>query len=192
MRNAMPVRTFIAVDLAESTLDALAEMPGKLSDPRANIRWVGRDNLHVTLQFLGDVADDLIASVCDRAAAAAAEVEPFDFEVRGVLCIPQAGQLRMVWASIHDTTGRMAALHDAAERELSSLGFEPEKRRFRPHLTLARIKHIRDPRGFRQAVEPYRDAAFGAQKAEELVVYSSQLKPEGPVYTPLARAPLGG
>lgn len=188
----MPVRTFIAVDLAESTLDALAEMPGKLSDPRANIRWVGRDNLHVTLQFLGDVADDLIASVCDRAAAAAAEVEPFDFEVRGVICIPPAGQLRMVWASIHDTTGRMAALHDAAERELSSLGFEPEKRRFRPHLTLARIKHIRDPRGFRQAVEPYRDAAFGAQKAEELVVYSSQLKPEGPVYTPLARAPLGG
>jgi 2'-5' RNA ligase len=188
----MAIRTFIALDLDEAILDALGEVRAKLDDPSAKIRWTGRSNIHVTMQFLGDVEEGMTSEVCERAGRTARQVQPFDFEIRGVVCVPSAGQIRMVWANVLDPTGEMLKLHDALASELKALGFEPEKRRFKPHLTLARIKYISDVQGFRDAAAVYKDAHFGTQQGAELVTYSSQLRPEGPVYHALHRAPLGG
>lgn len=187
------MRAFLAVDLDDSILDALGEVRGQLDDPAAKIKWVARDNQHVTMQFLGDVADDAIGEICKVAGQAAGRIEPFDFEVKGVTCVPPSPrQLRMIWAMIADGSGGLARLHDELSSKLTSLGFEPEKRAFKPHLTLARIKHIGDDNMMRQAAEAYASAEFGLQRATELVAYSSKLAPDGPIYTALAHMPLGG
>ena len=188
----MPIRTFIALDLDEAILNSLDEVCSKLDDPGAKIRWVATSNIHVTMQFLGDVEEGMTTEVCERAGRAARQIQPFDFEVRGIVCVPPGGQVRMVWANVLDPTGQMAELHDVLAAELMEMGFEPEKRRFKPHLTLARVKYIPDGRGFRDAAGPYHDACFGTQHVAELVTYSSQLTTEGPVYHALYRAPLGG
>jgi 2'-5' RNA ligase len=67
-----------------------------------------------------------------------------------------------------------------------------ESRPFKPHITLARIKFARDPDAIRESAAVYSEKHFGSQRAAELVVYSSTLTPNGPIYTPLARAPIGG
>ena len=187
----MAARTFLAVDLDEVILDALVESRERLDDPQAKIRWVARQNLHVTVRFLGDVADDVLPEVCRRAGAAASKIDPFEFQVKSISCVPPSGQLRMVWANIVDLNGKFAALHEAVTAELAGMGLHEENRPFRPHLTLARVKGIRDASAFRQTASAYADAEFGSQKAESLVVYSSQLTPTGPVYREMSRAELG-
>jgi len=188
----MGMRTFLSLDIDEATRGRLSGVAGNIPIGDARIRWVEPDNLHVTLKFLGDVADELVADVCAAASWAAETVEPFDFSVRGVICIPPAGRLRMLWAGVVEPTGRLARLHEQLDAALSEMGFGAEDRPFKPHITLARVKFARNSQDIRAAAESYGDRDFGTNRAGQLVVYSSKLTPEGPVYTPLARAKLGG
>jgi 2'-5' RNA ligase len=187
----MPTRTFLALDLDESIRNGLTEAQHALTDCGAKFRPVAEANLHVTLQFLGDVADNQLREVLDTAAAVAGEIAPFDFNVRGLLAVPPTGLLRMVWAMAVDPSGRMSQLQEHLAEAMGALGFRQEERSFKPHITLARIKFAADGARFRQAVQQMAQRDFGLQHAAELVVYSSDLRPGSPVYTPLAHCPLG-
>lgn len=199
----MSQRTFLALDLHPSVLDRLGRAREAMHDPDAAVRWVDRDNLHLTLLFLGDVPDERLAGVCDSAAGAAAAIEPFEFHLRGIQCVPPKGPLRMVWAGVEEPTGRLMELQAGLAAALAGLGLRQEDRAFRPHITLARVKNGGRPRhgdsannsaaseGLRQLALAQQDADFGPTFAEEVVIYGSVLTPEGPLYTPTARAPLG-
>ncbi len=188
----MAIRTFLAVELADETRRALAELARRADVPSVKTRWSDPENLHVTVKFLGDVPEVDVLDVCDAAAEAAGQVEPFEFAVRGAVCVPPAGRkLRMVWANVVDG-GAMTDLAEAVEAEMGELGFPPERRKFKAHITVARIRFARDPEPLRQAVARFAEADFGSQRAEQLVVFQSDLTKAGPVYTPMARCPLGG
>lgn len=191
----MSTRTFVALEIDEaardSLMDAMARMVAQAGD--ADARWVGRENLHITLKFLGPVPDEDLAKVCDAVAAAAAECEPFEFELPGLVCVPPHGkQVRMVWARVGDPGGGVAALASRLEAALGPMGFEPEDREFDPHVTLCRVKNPRGSGVLRAVVEPLAARDFGGQDAEEVVTFASKLTPRGSIYTPLARAKLGG
>jgi 2'-5' RNA ligase len=189
----MATRTFLALDIDECIRDRLVEARRRIDEPGSKIGWVAPRNLHLTLRFLGHVPDESIADVCARAAHAAANVEPFEFHVRGVITVPPRGnQLKMFWIGVQDPTGRLKELHGELEAALAELGLHQEDRAFNPHITLARIRYAKDPQALREAAGAYAAEDFGTQHAGELIVYGSDLRPDGPVYTPLARAPLGG
>ena len=182
----MSARTFIALDLDDVIRSRLADAGRKLLAGAATIRRVDRANLHVTLQFLGDVSDEKLAEVCAAVAEVAERTTPFEFDVRGLLCIPPGGRARMIWGGVQDPAGGAVDLHDTLSAALEALGFAPEQRTFHPHVTVARIKHAPDPRGLRSAVAPWADRGFGMQHANRVTVYTSELTPAGPVYTPVA------
>ena len=189
----MSIRTFLALDLDDTLLDGLEEVRTRLDDSQSKIRWVARQNIHLTMRFLGDVAEDVIPLVCERTAAVAEQIAPFDFELRGITCVPpRGGQVRMVWAGVADPVGQLAALHEALAEGLTDLDVKQETRGFKPHLTIARVKSVRDPGTFREMAAIYSETDFGIQHATELVAYSSQLAPQGPIYSAIARATLGG
>lgn len=188
----MPVRAFLALDIPAAVRDALAEVQRQLDAPDARIRWVAPENLHVTLKFLGDVADEQVAEVLAAAEQVAGHLGPIPFDLRGIRLVPPRGRVRMVWAEIDDKTGGISALHEQIEPALGALGFEPDAREFKPHITLGRIKFVRDHDALRRSAEPYTDENFGPALASDLVTYSSRLTPSGPIYTPLAKAALTG
>ena len=187
----MPIRTFLALDLDDSILDGFEEVRSRVDDQQAKIRWVARENLHLTLHFLGDVADEQIPEVSQLCTESAAQVAPFDFEVRDIICVPPRGQLRMIWVGIVDPSGQMSDLHGRLTDGLRARDFRVETRPFKPHITLARIKYAPNPDSIREAASIYRERDFGTQHVSELVTYSSKLTPTGPVYTALTRATLG-
>jgi 2'-5' RNA ligase len=187
----MPTRTFLALDLDEGVRRKLAALQRELDAAGAVVRWTQSDQIHVTMKFLGDVADEDLAQVCAIAQEAAAEVEAFDFAVAGVVSSPPDGHMRMVWVNIQDPTGLMAELNRRLEEAYSAMGFKAENRRFHPHLTLGRVKSGRAVAELRQAILNVQDAGFCLQPADELIVYGSDLRPDGPIYTPLATLPLG-
>ncbi len=186
------MRAFIALEIDDAIRDAVARAQRAIGDADAKVRWVAPANLHVTLHFLGEVADEDIADVCDVVAAAAGEVQPFEFAVRGVAAVPPRGRsLRMLWAGVDDPTGRLVRLQAHLGLALEGLGFRQERRAFRPHITVARVRFARDADAFRRAAAPSAEEHFGTRLAEEVVAFSSELTRTGPIYAPLARAPLG-
>ena len=188
----MPQRTFLALDIDEVTLGRLTAAADGLDLANVKARRVRPENLHVTLNFLGDVDDARIDEICRAAGEAAAQTEPFEFTIGGLLCVPPHGPLRMIWAGVDDPGGRMAELQDRLAAALETLGFARERRPFKPHLTVARIKFSRDASAVRASAAESAETEFGVVQAKELTVYASRLTPAGPVYSPLSRAALGG
>jgi len=95
--------------------------------------------------------------------------------------------VQIIWADVHDPTGRMAAMFQAVEAALEPLGFPPERRDFHPHATLGRVKFARSVADLRAAARRHDRTDFGTQRAEAITVYSSQLTPQGSIYTAIAR-----
>lgn len=187
----MGIRTFLALDMDDAILDGLEEVRSKVDDPRSRIRWVARENLHLTLRFLGDVPGDVVGKVCEIATDVAGQIDPFEFDVRGIACVPPRGGIRMFWVNVVDTGGTLMELHEILATRLSGMGLKEENRSFKPHITLARARFVHDPEGLRETARIYTDRDFGTQHTDELVTYSSQLTPAGPIYVPLSRAPMG-
>jgi len=188
----MATRTFLALPTDEAIVQRLVDAQGALSAAGAKVRWVARANLHMTVKFLGDVGDDQLADVCDLARRTAGQVEPFDYAIRRLSAVPPTGALRMVWAGVDDPAGRLEWLNAMIEDAYAGMGFKMENRRFRPHLTLGRVKGARNVGRLRDAVGRFAAADFGTQSATELIVFASELTRDGPIYSALATAPLGG
>lgn len=184
-------RTFLALDIDEDARRRLAELPRRVGEHDAKVRWVEPENLHITLNFLGDISGETLANVCEAASQCAAEVEPFEFHLQGLLPVPPQGRkLRMFWAGVQEPTGRLVKLQDKLADAMGDLGLRREDRAYRPHITVARVKFARNPDRLRSAVEPLGGEDFGTVLCESVTVYTSELGPDGPTYTAVARSEL--
>jgi 2'-5' RNA ligase len=180
------MRSFIAVDL--TPLPALGPVLRELSRVKG-LKAVDGSLLHVTLKFLGDTREDLVASIGEVMRSAVSGISPFEVEVVGSGVFPPKGGARVVWAGLEGAEP-MGVLARRLEEGLEPLGFPPEGRSFRPHLTLARVKDPAAGGAARQVAESFSSSRFGTRKVEEIVLKKSVLRPQGPEYSDLLRVPL--
>lgn len=190
-------RTFIAVEAADEAHVAALAAIDRLRTAAEGVRWVAPDNLHWTLQFLGDLDDREMAEVCLRTVRVAARHEAFELEARGVGAFPSIQRPRTLWLGAGAGSERFCALQTDVEASLRELGFRGEGRGFIPHITLGRIASRAVPgpgrRGVPQLVErlaKLADFDGGLMSVDEVIVFASELGRDGPVYSVLARAPL--
>lgn len=97
----------------------------------------------------------------------------------------------MVWAGIDDPAGCCVAFASSLERAVEPLGIPRESRPFSPHLTIGRVKSAKGGDRLLKSLEARLDVEFGVQTVREIVLFKSDLRPEGPIYTALGRYPLG-
>jgi 2'-5' RNA ligase len=178
----MSIRAFVALELAEDLREALAALIERLHDGVLGARWVDPAGIHLTLRFLGWTEAAVLERLAPRLRLAAAECPEAEVRVGGLGQFPERGAPRVLWAGL-ELPEAVGALQRACERIAVEEGFAPEERAFRPHLTLARFRD-RVPR---PRLPPFE---FGATALQRLVLYRSELKPGGAVYTPLAVFPL--
>jgi 2'-5' RNA ligase len=191
MRDSL--RTFVAVDLPGEIKLLASQLIDRLRPTAANVKWVSPDQMHWTLKFLGEVDLVDVHGICARVVAAVAPIEPFDVEVWGVGAFPDLANPRTVWLGARDGTEAFVALHTAVESSLATLGFRAEQRRFRPHITLGRVR--RSHSGLEELGELIQEnAEFNAGIAPvfEVTIFSGELGPKGPRYEPLGHAELKG
>jgi len=180
------VRTFIAIELDDAIRERLGQAQERLRACRCKVKWVEPQNIHLTLKFLGEIEEGVVEAVSDVMASAAAAVKPFELTVAGVGAFPPRGAPRVVWVGI-ERAGGLVQLHGGLEDGLERLGFEREKRRFSPHVTLGRVKDRRGGPSLRPLLEAEAPADFGVQAVEEVVLFRSVLSSSGPTYTALRR-----
>ena len=183
------LRTFVAVEIAEPVRLAAARFVEQLRSASADVTWVAPHNMHLTAKFLGDVAVDKIPQVCDWVAKAVAGVEPFDLQLRGVGAFPNLSRPRTIWLGTEAGHHELAALAERIEAALEGLGFAPEGREFRGHLTLGRLRRPTPALAtLTRLIQESSALEAGTTPIDHVTVFSSQLSPKGPTYEALARA----
>jgi RNA 2',3'-cyclic 3'-phosphodiesterase len=187
----MRTRTFVAVTITDEVRERALELMRRLQPVAGDVNWVAAENLHWTLQFLGDVEDTLIPEVCDCVGGAVAGLEPFELTAFGAGAFPSAARPRTLWLGAGQGADDMVALQAAIERRLRKLGYRGEARRFVPHLTLGRAGRSSRPRSLADELAALADFYAGAMLVDEVTVFASQLGREGPEYRVLGRAPIG-
>lgn len=189
---ARSLRAFIAIEISSEVRSRARQLITRLSGTEAKVTWVKPHLIHLTLKFLGDVDLLDIPPVSAAVTAAVADVPPFEIEVHGAGAFPSAARPRTIWLGVNQGQQEMVELHDRVERALSGMGFRREQRRFRPHLTIGRVRGAQALGELGELVSQHADFSGGISSVDELVVMSSELEREGPVYEPLAIAPLNG
>jgi len=181
------VRTFVAVEIPDAVRQRIAELQERLKQHRARISWTRPGNVHLTLKFLGNVAEERLGAVMDAVERASAGIEPFRARVHQVGGFPNLRRPRVLWVGL-DADPRLTRLAGEIDAALGELGFPRETRRFSPHLTIGRVKGSLS----REVSEALASTSFdgGEMTVAEVVVMKSDLKPTGAVYTALRRAAL--
>jgi len=180
----LPVgRAFLAVHPPEEVLEAVAGSVASARESRAGPRWVGREQWHLTVQFLGRVAS--LAPVVDGLAALSA-FPAFTLRLGGGGAFPNARRARVIWIGATAGGERLAEVAGVVAGILGPLGYEADQ--FRPHLTVARLRVPGDVSSALAALG--RDPVGPDFRVEEVILSESRLSPRGPTYTALARFPL--
>jgi RNA 2',3'-cyclic 3'-phosphodiesterase len=142
------MRLFIGIELPNALKTRAGAAAARVRErveraaPSAKVRWIVPANLHITIWFLGEVREPqgeaLIASLKKPL-----DERPFTLRIGGAGAFPPSGAPRAIWLGIVAGREALVAIHDGLRPRLEPLGFEPEKRPYSPHLTIARVKDIR-------------------------------------------------
>jgi len=175
------MRAFIAVDLPKEIRKTLAEVQHELRPMSNSVRWVSPESIHITLKFIGEMPEKRLEDV--DAALTGFTWKPFTITVRGVGFFPGNRSPRVFWAGMEAPT--MKDMAEELDTRMERLGFDKEKRAFRPHITLARARDTRIESALVTASEPYQEHEFGAFSVDRVYLFQSTLQPSGSVYEKL-------
>jgi 2'-5' RNA ligase len=189
------IRSFVAIELPDEARKALGSLQRDLRDrvPPDAVRWTRPESIHLTLKFLGDVAPGKIEQIVAVLQEVGAAHFPFAFEIAGVGVFPNPKRPRVVWAGISESGEALVALQSDVARTLAPLGFEPEKRPFKPHLTLGRAgRHAsrRELADLGEAIARTKVGTLNRVAVDHISLMKSDLRPSGAVYSPQAIIPL--
>lgn len=186
------MRAFVAVDLAEEVLAEIEKFGARMGARLPGARFVNPTNLHLTLRFLGESDERQLASLSDSFESIGSRYRPFTVRCREVGFFPSARRPRIFWVGLDDPPEDLLNLQKDVENVVRESGFEPEKRAFSPHLTVARFRNPRPHPRFQEIVREFERQDFGTSRISDLVLYQSILKPEGAEYIALKRLALNG
>ncbi len=187
------IRSFVAIPLPTGVRSAAARLIHRIRDPGDGIKWVPTDNLHLTLKFLGDVENVQIPEVCDRIREACGGVPPFELRFAGTGAFPSLERPRTLWVAIDDPSENLRRLVGELESGLAELGFKPEPRDYRPHLTLGRTRSRtrRTAPEVIQRLQAEQDVRLGEMQADTVQLMGSFLEKRGPSYQVMDTIELG-
>jgi 2'-5' RNA ligase len=189
------VRCFIAVELPEEVRDALSNLQARLkTEGQTSVKWVDPYGIHLTLKFLGSVDWDRISPITKAMGEAAQGISSFHLKVEGLGVFPNLRRVQVAWVGVGGEVDKLAQLQQRIESALASLGFAPERRRFTPHLTLARLRDRALPEERQRLGQLIADTKFEPVHnfpVDAISLMRSQLTREGAIYSQISSVELG-
>ena len=198
------LRLFVAVPLPAQTVKAVsalvegvratdgAAIVGPLRRGSNDVRWVRLDGLHVTLRFLGPTLEERVEGLGIAVRAVAAASPPFDVRLAGAGAFPTPERPRALWLGVEDGAAELTALAARLDAELAPLGWPPDERPFRAHLTLARSDGVRAGPRLARRLMAAAEGFSAPWRARTVVLFESRTGGGPARYVPLVEAPLGG
>ncbi|MEM9588823.1 MAG: RNA 2',3'-cyclic phosphodiesterase [Planctomycetota bacterium] len=188
------IRSFIAIPLSASVSRAVSKLIDRLAEDGDGIRWVPKDNLHLTLKFLGDVDNTELPKLCQSLREICQACQPFPLQFEGTGGFPDIDRPRVLFAGVQGDRESLCELVTEIETRFADLGFKPEPRDYRPHLTLGRTRSgSRKPTDdVVQRLKEAGDTSLGEITVDEVLMVGSFMeKRSGPSYQVMDTVPLG-
>ena len=189
--NPQKIRCFIALDLSDETRSELDRIIGVLQEADANVKWVKPTSIHLTLKFLGQVEEEKIARISERLKDIARGASPFDILLEGMGAFPKWDYVKVIWVGLGEGSDKVKDLAKKTEEIMSEEGFEKETREFSPHLTLGRVRSAKKKKQLKEMSDSVKvDPA--SSHISRIVLFKSELSPQGARYTELASVEFAG
>jgi 2'-5' RNA ligase len=182
-------RTFIAIKIHPGEKMRMIMDYFKQTLAAEKIKWVSPEIMHITISFLGDTDEKIIPAISEKIHRISIDYSPFELIFRSTGVFKNFRDPRVIWIGT-ETNPVLQKIKTRIDDELSEYGFEKELREFRPHLTIGRIKWIKDTSALEQAIQKYKDQEVQRELINKIIFYESILKPEGPVYLPILNSTL--
>jgi len=182
------VRLFLAIDLDNETLFKLSTAMGELQKIFPEARWCKQNALHLTLKFFGTIPLLSVVEIGNAVNSVVKKMSPIHFKTQGIGGFPSLENPRVLWAGVTNGKEKINFLARRLSEELERYNFIPERKKFVPHITLARFK-----RGGKLSEDKIEipnkivNQSFGITETDEIILYSSDLTPEGPIYSVVDR-----
>lgn len=178
--NLMSFRAFIAVDVEQK--NQIVHFSDALKETNAPLKMVDIENIHITLKFLGDTDESKVDDITEIIKGSIEGLKPFTINYRHVGAFPNLNYMKVIWLGIQNAEP-LIKIAKYLEDNLRNLGFIKEKRGFRPHITLARVKGPKRKNELQSVIKSYSDMDFGVQEIKYLRLKKSVLSRVGPTYS---------
>lgn len=186
------MRVFIAIELESSIKEKIARIQTRLRVIQDKIKWVESSSVHLTLKFLGEIEEEKLEKVHQITRELGERVSPFKIEVKGMGVFPGFSSPRVIWIGARDTSGELEKLAAWLEEALAREGFVREKRKWKAHLTLGRVKSLKERERLRELIQKEMETDAGKMEVKDITVMRSQLTPKGSTHTSLGKIYLKG
>jgi 2'-5' RNA ligase len=185
------IRAFIALELSEEARAELLRIEEVLEKAEANVKWVKPESIHLTLKFLGYIQEEKVSSIEKRLGKIASEASPFDIALENIGVFPGWKNARVIWIGLGEGAESVKTLADRVEEAMAEEGFEKEKRSFKSHLTIGRVKSPKNKEKLEKEALSV-NVKPASSHISRIVLFKSTLTPKGAIYTPLVTAAFGG
>lgn len=184
-------RAFLALETSPATRTTLGELCCRLEPLLPSARFVPPDRVHLTLHFFASLDVDGVETVKAVAGIVAATVDPYRLQLGGIGVFPDVRRPRVLWVGLREGRDETTRLASRLGDELETSGLAPDRKPFRPHVTIARFKSPHQLR-VEEAIRLGGSVEFGGFPADCIVLFRSWLERLGPRYSVIDRWPLGG
>ena len=176
----------MAILLEDALRAELAAAIERLRPVTRDVAWVNPGNIHLTVKFLGNVAQDRSDALVAALTSAVGDVAAFDATIHGVGAFPSLTRPRVIWAGATDGADAMVEVARRVDEALAPIGFPREERPFSPHATLGRVRRPGSNPALTDALRAQEARDFGRMHVASLRLMRSELSPRGARYTELA------
>jgi RNA 2',3'-cyclic 3'-phosphodiesterase len=198
------MRLFVAITLDETIKENLIPIQESIKKYQPHAKLVERENIHLTLRFLGEIAEATLPQVFE-ALSVAHDYESFEMELKNIGAFPSAKKPRIIWIGCEDNDSVLNKLYQSIESGLRAIGLPPDDKAFSAHITLARDsrpsrfsgirvtttgsnntarnKAPQSNYNFEALLKKYPSNPVGTQTVRQITLFQSTLTSDGPIYT---------
>jgi RNA 2',3'-cyclic 3'-phosphodiesterase len=181
------IRAFIAVDIERTEIVAkLEEVQREIRSSEADLKRVEKENLHITMRFLGDISPSMAERVVY--ALKGVKFEPFAASLHGIGVFPKMSFPRVIWAGVKKGEDNLIDIYRQLETGLDQVGFRPEHESYTPHVTLFRVRSGRHRESLVEVLLKNQETEFGEFDIRAIQLKRSILTPKGPIYSTIGEA----
>lgn len=186
------MRTFIAIELSGDIKNTLSQIQSHLKYSGADVKWVEKDNIHLTLKFLGEIDEKKCEKVKAALDETAQSTKAFEISLKDIGAFPKIDFPRVIWVGLDKGAKESTELAKKVDEALSKIGFPEETRPFAAHLTIGRVRSPKNKAALKEKIESlgFQPSAISNQLISSIFLFQSKLTPAGPIYTKLHEAKL--
>lgn len=186
----MVLRCFIAIEIPETIRKSISDIIDGLKKSGSDVKWVADENIHITLQFLGETEESVIPAIKEALDKILAPYSPFYIKITDIGCFPDRRRPRVIWVGMEESQTLINLRKDIAE-ELVKFGYQKEERGFTPHVTIGRVKSNKNMNKLLKRIDEVKTTRFSDFQAQHITLMKSELKPSGAKHYSLAEIPFG-